>query len=64
MEWQLLVVGVIVAGAACYLGRQAWRSWFGRQSGCGGCGCASTSAAPANGQASIPPVQQLTLRRR
>jgi hypothetical protein len=62
MNWQLLLAALIVAAAACYLARQAWRSWAGKKSGCGGCGCGKAPAAAA-GQRTIIPVEQLTLRR-
>jgi hypothetical protein len=40
MEWQLIPVGLLVAGAAWYLGRETWRSWQATKTGCsGGCGC-------------------------
>ncbi len=42
-DWQNLIVSLIVAGAAGYVGRLAWRSLLARKtSACGGCrGCAS-----------------------
>jgi hypothetical protein len=41
---QLILVGVVVAGAAVYVLRAAWKSWFGKSSkGCGAsCGKCST----------------------
>jgi len=60
MNWQLLAVGVIVAAAVSYLARQTWRTWSAKKSGCGGCGCGSKS----NDNATVIPVEQLTLRRR
>ena len=43
---QLIVVGVLVAAAAAYVVRAAWKAWSGRSAkGCGsGCG---KCAAPA-----------------
>lgn len=67
MVWQLVIVALIVAAAAWYLVRATWRMWSGRKSGCGGgCGCSSKSAAPAekNGQGTLIPVEQITMRRR
>ncbi|HXG08345.1 MAG TPA: FeoB-associated Cys-rich membrane protein [Gemmataceae bacterium] len=62
MDWQQLLVGLIVTAAACYLGRQAWHAWRDRGAGCGGgCGKTCTSDA-ANGQAALIPPEQLTLR--
>jgi hypothetical protein len=65
MNGQLLLVALIVAGAACYLARQTWRSWGGKKSGCGGCGCGSSVAPGADdGQARLISPEQLTLRLR
>lgn len=68
MQWQLAAVGLIVAAAGAYLLRQTWRSWFGRKAGgCGGgchCGSKTTDANAANGETTLIPVEQLTLRRR
>jgi hypothetical protein len=62
MNWQLLLVALIVAGAALYLGRQTWRTWSGKKAGCGGgCGCAPTAAG---GSSTIIPPDELTLRLR
>ena len=38
---QLILVGVAVAGAAGYVVRATWKTWFGKSKpGCGsGCGC-------------------------
>jgi hypothetical protein len=44
MDWQQLVVYLIVAAAALYL---AWGALRKKRAGCGGCGsCASASAPP------------------
>lgn len=55
---QLVLVGVIVAGAAGYLLRAAWKTWFGKSKpGCGsGCGkCAAPSAgADTGGRRPLP----------
>jgi hypothetical protein len=60
MDWQLWIVGVLVAAAVLYLGRQTYRTWAGRKAGCGTCKCgpAKDPAAP------LIPVEQLELRRR
>ena len=66
LDWQVLLVLAVVAAAAAYLGRQAWRTWRGSKTGCGGgCGCGTktTAAAKPNGVTLIP-AEQLTLRRR
>ncbi len=67
MDWQLLLVGMIVTGAACYLARQTWRTWTRSKTGCGGgCGCGSKTAqaAATNGHFTLIPAEQLSLRRR
>jgi len=66
MDWQLVVVGPIVAGAAWYLGRQTWSTWSGKKAGCTGCSCkgGSAPAGRAAGQGTLIPREQLTLRRR
>jgi hypothetical protein len=62
MDWQWVAVAASVAGAAAYLGRQTWRTWSGRKSGCAGCSCASKTEAPSTRAAVplIPPSELLT----
>jgi hypothetical protein len=65
-DWQIFLVLAVVAAAAAYLGRQAWRTWRASKTGCaGGCGC-GTKAAPAakSDGVTLIPADQLTLRRR
>jgi FeoB-associated Cys-rich membrane protein len=65
MNWQLIVVSIIVLAAGGYLVRQSWRTWSGRKAGCGsGCGCGSKAADQVNGSAVLIPSEQITLRRR
>jgi hypothetical protein len=47
---QLLLVGVIVAGAAGYILRATWKTWFGKSNaGCAsGCGKCVTPAPDTN----------------
>jgi hypothetical protein len=45
MTLQLTLVAIIVAAAALYLARRAWRTWSAR--GCAG-GCCKTPAEPAS----------------
>ena len=60
-SWQLVMVGLIVAGAAAYLVRRSWRSWRFPSQGCGGsCGC--ESAKPEENKVHFIPAEQLTLR--
>jgi hypothetical protein len=66
VDWQLVLVGLVVAVAVAYLGRRAWRTWRGLGSGCGGCKC-SNSHPPATAtppQTHFIPVEQLNLRLR
>ena len=53
MDWQLIVVSLSIAAAGTYLGRQTWRTWFGRKSGScgGGCSCKSSESTNANSRA-------------
>jgi hypothetical protein len=49
MIWQEVGVALLIAGAAFYLARQAYRSWRGYSSGgCSGCGCGKASAEKAD----------------
>ena len=66
MDWQLPIVILIVAGAACYLGVQTWRSWTGRKAGCGkgSCGCGKPQENAAEKAEILIPAGQLTVRRR
>ena len=66
MGWQLAAVGLVIAVAAAYLGRRAWRTWGRKASGCGGCGSGcKTETPPASGQSiRLIPADQLGVRRR
>ena len=59
MTTQLVLVLLIVAGAALYVGRQTWRSWSATgKSGCGGgCGCAMKKPEAASTPTLIPVEQ-------
>jgi hypothetical protein len=64
MGWQLPIVVMIVAAAVTYLARRTWRSLTGRKAGgCGGCGCARAPSV-AEGQRTLIPADQITLRLR
>lgn len=61
MNWQFLLVSVLVVAAAAYLLRAAWRTWAVR-SGCGGgCGCAKKGGAE---RGTFVALEQLTVRGR
>jgi hypothetical protein len=65
MDWQLVAVGLLVAGALAYLISQAWRSWKGSRRGCGGCRCAAPRETEAQQEAAhFIPAGQLTVRSR
>jgi hypothetical protein len=55
---QLVLVGLIVASAAGYILRAAWKTWFGKSkpgcgSGCGKCATPAPDTAPP-GRHSLP----------
>ena len=55
---QLVLVGLVVAGAAGYVLRASWKTWFGKSKpGCGsGCGkCATPAPEPdTKGRRALP----------
>jgi hypothetical protein len=65
MDWQLLLVDVLMVLALVYLGRRTLRTWRGQGAGCGGCKCSST-AKTSDGAAveTLIPIEQVRLRRR
>jgi hypothetical protein len=64
MDWQLLVVVVLVLLALLYLGRQTLRTWRGKGAGCGGCKCPSAAnIRNAAGAETLIPSDQVRLRR-
>jgi hypothetical protein len=65
MDWQLLIVGLLVLLALAYLGRQTLRTWRGQRAGCDGCKCPGAAKTPnAAAPQTLIPVEQITLRRR
>jgi len=69
LNWQLLLVGMIVLAASAFLVRQSWRTWFGAKGSCGGgCSCAGKKSATNNGAsgpgAPLISVDELTSRLR
>jgi hypothetical protein len=64
MDWQLLLVVVLVMLALLYLGRQTLRAWHGKSAGCGGCKCPSTANTSNSAAETLIPLDQIRLRRR
>lgn len=65
MDWQLLLVAVLVVLALFYLGRQTLRTWRGKGGGCSGCKCPSTAKSPSDAAAeTLIPIDQVRLRQR
>jgi hypothetical protein len=62
MTLQTVIVLVLVAGAAAYLGSRYLRMFRGKAGGCGSCGC--SSAKKADDAAKPIPLQELTLRKK
>jgi hypothetical protein len=64
MDWQLGVVGIIIAVSAGYLLRASWRTFLGAKSNCGGnCGCGGKlKASVNNGPVTLVPLNQNRLR--
>ncbi len=63
MDWQLVVVFVLVLSASLYLSRQTLRAWRGKAAGCGSCKCSGITAANSSGARTLIPVEQVKLRR-
>lgn len=65
MDWQLLLVVVLVILALLYLGRQTLRAWRGKGVGCGGCKCPSTAKTPDHAATeTLIPIDLVRLRKR
>jgi len=66
MNWQLMVVAVLLVLATGYLAYRSWRTWFGKgKVGCGGsCGCGKRETAPARQGATLISEDQLLSRLR
>jgi len=65
MDWQLLLVIVLVMLALLYLGRQTLRMWRGKGAGCGGCKRPSAAKTPnAAATETLIPIDQVRLRKR
>ena len=64
MDWQLLLVVLLVMLALLYLGRQTLRAWRGKSAGCGGCKCPSTANKSDSTAETLIPLDQVRLRRR
>ncbi len=64
MNWQLAIVGVIVAGAAAYLMRQTWRSWHPARGKCGGCCDRDRPPASAAATTDLIAPEKLSIKHR
>lgn len=65
MDWQLLLVAVLVLLALWYLGRRTLRTWRGKGAGCGGCTRPSAAKTPnVSAPETLIPIEQVRLRRR
>jgi hypothetical protein len=64
MDWQLLLVVVLVILALLYLGRQTLRTWRGKGTGCSGCKCSGTVSTSNSTTETLIPIEQLRLRQR
>jgi|GEM_PF-2390552 ABC-type uncharacterized transport system YnjBCD permease subunit len=65
MDWQLLLVALLVMLALLYLGRQMLRTWRGLGTDCGGCKRPSTAKIPnAATTETFIPIDQVCLRQR
>jgi hypothetical protein len=65
-DWQLLIVGLIIAAAACYVARSTFQAWRGVRGCGGGCQCPSKADATAANTRHSPliTIEQLTSRLR
>jgi hypothetical protein len=65
MDWQLLLVIVLVLLSLAYLVRRTLRSWRGKGAGCGGCKCPGTLTIPnSTPRRNLIPLEQVRLRQR
>jgi hypothetical protein len=50
IDYQILIVAILIAGASLYVGYRTWRTWAGsKKGGCGGgCGCSAGEKAKAS----------------
>lgn len=63
MDWQFLLVIVLLTLALIYLGRQTLRTWSGKGGGCGGCKHHTAASRPNNEAQTLIPQEQVRLRR-
>jgi hypothetical protein len=64
MDWQLLLVIVLVVLALLYLGRRMLRTWRGNDASCGGCKRPSAASIGHSSAETVIPIEQVKLRRR
>jgi hypothetical protein len=59
MNWQLIVVMLLVSAAGLYLANSAWQLWYGTSKGCGG-GCKCDK--PKEEGLRLIPVESIQMR--
>jgi hypothetical protein len=64
MDWQLLLVSVLVVLALVYLGRRMLRAWSGKGAGCGSCKCPGSEKTTNVTSETLIRLDQVRLRRR
>ncbi|HEY7327186.1 MAG TPA: hypothetical protein VH592_06095 [Gemmataceae bacterium] len=64
MDWQLLLVMLLVSLALAYLGRRTLRTWLGKGAGCGSCKCPGSEKTGNAASQTLIPLDQVRLRRR
>jgi hypothetical protein len=63
VDWQVIAVTLAVLAAGIFVVRQTYRTWSGKKTDCGGCGCHGAEQTSAQAGALIP-AEQLTVRLR
>lgn len=66
MDWQLLVVALLLVLAAGFVAQRTWRTWFAKPgAGCGGgCGCSKPRTNPELPEEQLISEDQLLSRLR
>jgi hypothetical protein len=64
MDWQLVLVILLVMLALVYLCRRTLRTWLGKGAGCGSCKCPGSEKTADAASQTLIPLDQVRLRRR